>query len=121
MCPHYIEAKSRWSFRAPRRLQGVTSNLTLDVYVPPVVANPFLQGTVMLIVDCPSAGIFHLPQWQVDLNGLPRGAYSSVRFFLNPLVVAAMKGAHSDLSIGIALTTLPAPTPYVLDNLRFTP
>ena len=101
-------------------LQGITSKLALDVYIPTGPSNPYWLGAVQLYANCPSANVYHSYQGQVELTGKPLGAFTTATFNLTSQVVAAMKGKHSDFSVSIAVNASPAAQSYVLDNLRFT-
>ena len=101
-------------------LQGITSQMALDVYVPSRPSNRYWLGTVQLYVNCPSANIYNAFVGHVELTGLPLGRFSTLTFRLSPQVVDAMNQQHADFSIGIALNAAPASPDYVLDNLRFT-
>jgi hypothetical protein len=101
-------------------LQGITSKLALDVYLPVGPSNPFWLGAVQLYANCPSANIYHSYQGEIELTGKPSGAFSTVTFNLTPQVVAAMKGQHGDFSLSIAVNAAPAAQSFVLDNLHFT-
>jgi hypothetical protein len=101
-------------------LQGVTSKMALDIYVPSGPSNPFWLGAVQLYANCPSAGIYHAYQDQVELTGDPLGAFTTGKFNLQSSVVAAMKASHPDFSLSIAVNASPAAQDIVLDNLRFT-
>src|SRR5580698_10305030 len=75
---------------------------------------------VQLYANCPSAGIYHAYQDQVELTGDPLGAFAKATFSLSPQVAAAMQGKHSDFSLSIAVKASPAAESFVLDNLRFS-
>jgi hypothetical protein len=100
-------------------LQGITSAVALDLYLPTWPSNTYWIGAVQLYVTCPSANIYNAYMGQVELTGRPLGAYTTARFNLTSQVVATMKAKHSDFSFGIALNAAPAAPNYVLDNLRF--
>jgi len=100
-------------------LQGITSRVALDLYLPSWPSNKYWIGAVQLYVSCPTANIYNAYMGQVELTGLPLGAFTTATFNLTSQVVTAMKGKHSDFSIGIALNAAPSAPSYVLDNLRF--
>jgi len=100
-------------------LQGVTSKMALDIFVPTGPTNPSWLGLVQLYANCPSAGIYHAYQDQVLLTGDPLGAFTTGKFNLQPAVVAAMKASRPDFSLSIAVNASAFATDPVLDNLRF--
>ena len=102
-------------------LPGTTSNLALDVFVPPNQPNPFYFGAVQMFASCPSAGLFNQYIAQVELTGKPVGIFSTLIFPLPGPVVAALQGSHSDCSFAVGVNTNPTPTSPTLDNLRFVP
>jgi len=61
-------------------LPEVGDHLSVDVFIPSPVTNPYWVGAVALFVDIPSAGIYN--QWisQRDLTPLSRGAWSTLEF-----------------------------------------
>jgi hypothetical protein len=99
-------------------LQGVTSKLALDVYVPNGPINP---GWVKMYATCESAEVFKAFLGEMDLKGQPAGAFATGTFNIPPSVLAALTTAHNDFFFTIAVNSTPASQLIVLDNLRFVP
>jgi len=100
-------------------LEGITSKMALDIYVPSNPSNKYYLGAVQLYVNCPSANLYNAYVSQAELTGLSLGKFSSITFNLSSDVVNVMKESHTDFSFGIALNAPPASPNYVFDNLRF--
>src|SRR5690606_13699170 len=105
------------SFRAAD-LPEVGDHLSVDVFIPSPVANPYWVGAVALFVDIPSAGIYN--QWisQQDLTPLGRGAWSALEFALPASVVAALRSDVPAVQLIVATNTGTAG--LLVDHLRFT-
>jgi hypothetical protein len=101
--------------------QGVTSKLALDVYVPNGPSKPRWAGEVTMYATCESAHVHHARLGELDLTGLPTGAFATATFNIPPRVLAAMTTAHDDFFFSIAVNSEPASESIVLDNLRFVP
>jgi len=100
-------------------LQGVTSKLAYDVYIPANLSNPYWLGQTLLFASCPSANIYNQAIGTVEFAGKPLGRFSTVQFTLPSNVRQALTTAHSDFSFKIAVN---ANDPgYALDAMRFVP
>lgn len=100
-------------------LQGVTSKLAYDVYIPAEQSNPYWLGQTLFFVSCPSARIYNQAIGSAELTGRPLGRFSTVQFTLPTNVKQAMLTAHTDLSLKVVIN---ANDPnYVLDSMRFVP
>jgi hypothetical protein len=101
------------------QLQGVSSNMALDVYIPTVQSNPYWLGQVALYVSCPSANLNNAWIGAGELTGKLLGQFTTVQFSIPDYVKSALLSSHDDLSFKIVVN---ANDPgYVLDNLRFVP
>jgi hypothetical protein len=109
------------SARFATPLPGLTSNLKLDVYVPPGQPSPHWFGAVQLFASCPSAGMSNAYIGQVELTGKPTGAFSTLSFGVPTNIRNTLAGAHNDCHFTVTVNVNQTPTPVVLDNLRFTP
>jgi hypothetical protein len=103
-----------------KTLQGITSKLAYDVYIPTQQTNKFWLGQTLLFASCPSAGINNLPVGAaVELTGNPLGKFTTAQFAVPANLKSAMQGTHSDLTFKIVIN---ANDPgYALDSLRFVP
>lgn len=100
-------------------LQGITSSLALDVYVPKNPTPGWWLGSLSLFADCPSAGIHHAFMGIADLTGQPLGEYSTMSFHLRDKVVRALQTSHADFSFSLGLNALTPGRPFIFDNMRF--
>ena len=96
---------------------GVKAKIALDVFVPPLVKQPYWAGQVLLFVNAPSAGINNLPVGTVELAGKPINKFSQITFSLPTTVQNAMKTARSDFSIKVVVNA--TDSGQQIDNLRF--
>ncbi len=106
-------------------LQGISaagSGLALDMVIPTQQPNPSFIGSVQLLVNSPSRGLFNRFLGQVELTGLPRGSFQTLRFPVSDAVRTALRNAtFSDLTFTVALNAPAGATgTYVFDNLRVT-
>jgi hypothetical protein len=106
-------------------LQGISatgSGLALDMVIPTQQPNPSFIGSVQLLVNAPSRGLFNRFLGQVELTGLPRGSFQTLRFPVSDSVRTALRNAtFSDLTFTVALNAPSGATgTYVFDNLRVT-
>jgi hypothetical protein len=103
-----------------RTLQGVTSKLAYDVYIPTQQSNKSWLGQTLLFANCPSAGIHNVPIGaSVELTGKPLGKFATAQFAVPSNVKQAMLASRSDFSFKIVIN---ANDPgYVLDTMRFVP
>jgi hypothetical protein len=103
-----------------RTLQGVTSKLAYDVYIPTQQSNKSWLGQTLLFANCPSAGIHNVPIGaSVELTGKPLGKFATAQFAVPSNVKQAMLASRSDFSFKIVVN---ANDPgYALDTLRFVP
>jgi hypothetical protein len=105
----------------PTPLQGTTSTLGLDFFVPTNPPNPYWLGAVQMYATCPSANMNNAYIGQVELTGKPLGAYSTLAFPIPPSIRNVLTQTHSDCYFSIAVNEDQTPTPPTLDNLRFLP
>lgn len=102
-------------------ITGETTHLAVDVYVPDNQPNPYWVGTVALVANCISAGVYNAYIGNVELTPLPRGQFSTLTFNIPTNVLAALQGDYSDFTIRFEISVAPNPPPLLFDNLRFTP
>jgi hypothetical protein len=64
--------------RALSSLGQVASNITLDLLLPTIQPNPSWMGTLKLVIECPSQGLFFESLAEYQLQGQPTDQF--VRF-----------------------------------------
>jgi M6 family metalloprotease-like protein len=101
-------------------INGVTSHMAVDIYVPITQSVPYWWGQVQAYINCPSANIYNRFVGQKDLNGLPRGAFTTFNFNLPDYVLTALAGDHNDFKFSFTVNYPAGTSPIKLDNLRFT-
>jgi hypothetical protein len=101
----------------------VGPKLAFDVMLPTAQPNPYWLGTVQLIVNCPSRGIYSAFLAQVELTGKPLGVWNTVSFPVSSSIISSLvNSGYTDLQFTLVLNVqVPALGAYYLDNLRFLP
>ena len=97
-----------------------SDQLSLDVYVPDPLTNPYWVGAVQLYFQAPSAKIYNQYIGQVELTGLKVGQWNTIRFSLPPNIVNLIKGSYSDIFMTFAFNTGQTGEAFRIDNLRFS-
>jgi hypothetical protein len=114
----YTEIVSR-SFNTAQ-LTGVTSSLSIDVFVPTKQPNPYWVGAIQLFATCPAAGIFNTYLGQGELTGLFQGEFNTVTFPTLPSnLIGAFSNPGNSCSLRVALNVNAGSGEYLLDNLAF--
>jgi len=113
----YSQIRSR-NF-ATSELSGVTSKLSLGVFVPSNQPTPSAVGSVQAYFSCPSAGINSLYLGQASLANTFFGEYNQLTFSLPANVVSALKVSHTDFQITLALNVTASSSQYLFDDLGF--
>jgi hypothetical protein len=101
---------------------SVGTELSVDVFIPSVVPNPWWVGAVAFAVDLPAAGFNNAWLGQVDLTSLPRGGWVTVSVPVGPSLEQAILDDYPGLRIRI-ITNVSTATGFdsvLLDNLRFS-
>jgi hypothetical protein len=99
-------------------LGGMPRTIQLDLQMPAALPGRFWLGAVQLYIDCTAANVYSAYVGQVELNGRPRGQFSTLEFAVPPHVQAALSSGCSAAQLSIAINVLGAPGIYLLDNLR---
>lgn len=102
-------------------ISGETGRMRVDFHLPPDQPNPYWMGSIQLFVDCPSAGLNSVYASQVDLTGLPQGAFSALEFNLPEAAVNALQEDHNDFQFQWVININQTSVKPVLDNMRFVP
>jgi hypothetical protein len=97
------------------------SALSVDLFVPGGQPNPWWIGAMQMHFSCPSGAVNNQYVGQVELTGLPTGAYSTLRFPLPAGVLTNLNRYLIDCFFSISLNVNPVAQSWKLDNLRFTP
>ncbi len=99
----------------------VGTELWLDVYVPPAQSNPSWVGDLQISVSIPGANInnTYLTPW-VGLTDRPRGAWSTLKYFVPANVQTALLADFANAQFNIHLNLGSCSQPLLLDNLRFS-
>jgi len=100
-------------------LYGVTSNLSIDIFMGNTQSNPYWTGQVQLFVNCPSANIYNQHIDLVNLTGLPLDQFSTLSFTLPQNIVNILNGGYTDFSFSLSINTNANTGAYYLDNMRF--
>jgi hypothetical protein len=95
------------------------NRIAFDLFVPAPPPNQFWVGLVQLYVTVPSGNIQHQYLGQVELTGLPLGAWSTLRIALPANVLAALNANRTDFSFQIGVNVPAGGKPPLLDNLKF--
>lgn len=94
-------------------------SIALDIELP-APAPPNWAGAVQMYLDCPTSGVWNAYLAQVELSGLPRGAFIPLVFSLPSALRSQLASGCEQMQLRLALnvpTSSPAST-YLLDNLR---
>lgn len=101
---------------------SVGSELSVDVFIPSVVPNPWWVGAVAFAVDLPAAGFNNAWLGQVELTSVPRGGWVTVSVPMGSELQEAILDDFPGLRIRIVtnVSTATGFDPLLLDNLRFS-
>jgi hypothetical protein len=105
----------------PAGAAGNPTVMKVDLFIPTAQPNPSWLGALQSYLECPSGNVFNAYIGQVELTGLPIGAFSSLSFTLPAGVRTALAGGFNDCSIKLALNVNQTGQLWFLDNLRFIP
>jgi hypothetical protein len=104
---------------APSELPGVTSTLSVDVFVPAQQPNPWWIGSLQAFVSCPASNVNDAYLGQADLTHLFRDEFNTITFPGLPSYVTAALAGTGSCSLKLALNTPTGAGEYLLDNLAF--
>jgi hypothetical protein len=95
----------------------VGAKFSFDLWQPQVSPPPTNYGAAQLFVSIPSQNVYSAYLGQVDLNALPRSAFSKIEFNVPTQLLPALDAQYTDLTFAIALNVPPNATgPYYVDN-----
>lgn len=98
-----------------------STKLDVDFFLPGSQPNASWFGAVQAYASCPSASLNNVFLGQVELNGKPVNAFSTLEFSLPANVRTAFGQVRTDCFLSLGVNTNPTPTAPVVDNLRFVP
>lgn len=102
-------------------IEMMGTQVSVEVYIPQNVSNPYWVGDMGLFLVAPAGGIWDEPIGNyANFTTLPRGSWSTVTFPLSPTQVQALRGDLSDVRFRIRANNGSCGSPVILDNLRFT-
>lgn len=93
----------------------VSGTLALDVKLPASAT----WGSLRLVLEMPSKGIWYGNLGEIQLATLQPGAYRTVQFTVPSNVLSALQTNPSDLKVRIVYNGQIGATPVGFDNLRF--
>jgi hypothetical protein len=97
---------------------SIGSTVSIDLLLPTNQANPFWFGAMQMFVSCPSCNLFNAYLGQVELTGLPTGAYQTLRFAVPAGVAASVSSQAKDFTVTVVLNVPSNSTgSYLLDHL----
>jgi len=102
-------------------LEGITSNLAFDIFVPDLPADFYWMGGMNAYVECPSAGLWRTWLGYHALQILFDNEYNRIEFRLPPHVVSVLNGNHSDCRWGLDFSTNPIFGGLLVDGGGFVP
>ena len=95
-----------------------TSNLKLDVYIPPNQPNPSWLGTVAVEVNCPAVSHYRF-MGPVNLTGKAQGQFHTLSFTVPADTVTLLDKGHDTCHFAITLNTNANSGSWRFDKLRF--
>jgi hypothetical protein len=102
-------------------VNGTPSSVQLDLNIPELQGNPDWVGQFQVFLDAPAAGMSRTWIGQVELTGLPRGAFSTVEVPLNQSAINFFAGSEpKDYQWLFVLNVSSGSGPYYIDNLKYT-
>ena len=104
---------------APSELPGVTSTLSVDVFVPAQQPNPWWIGSLQAFVSCPASNVNDAYLGEADLTHLFRDEFNTITFPGLPSYVTAALAGTGSCRLKLALNTPTGAGEYLLDNLAF--
>jgi hypothetical protein len=98
----------------------ISDQLSLDVFVPSNVSNPWWIGDVQLRFESIPSGAYNVGLGQALLNNLPRGTWSTLVFQVPPQVRAVIESDTARSQFSVIVNTSLCGEHLLVDNLRFT-
>ena len=112
----YVRAVSR-DFDTCEIMQP-TSNLKLDVYIPPNQPNPSWLGTVAVEVNCPAVSHYRF-MGPVNLTGKAQGQFHTLSFPVGADTVTLLDKGRDTCHFAITLNANANSGSWRFDKLRF--
>ena len=98
----------------------VSSAFGVRLKLPTNQPNPYWLGTLGLLVDAPSIGLYNVYLGTKELTGLPLGTFEQLLFEIPTWVQATLREAsYADLSFQLELSVPVGSQQYLFDELRF--
>jgi len=99
-------------------LGAVGDKLTLDLLLPVAQPNPYWMGTLQLVLESPSLGLWYEALQQYQLQGRPTNQFLRFDFPLSAATRAKLStGTYSDLRVRVLLNVPQGAGPWLLDRL----
>jgi hypothetical protein len=102
-------------------ISNETIHLAVDIYVPDGQPNPWWVGSIAMVANSISAGVYNSYMGNFELTPLPRGRFSTLTFNVPLNVLAALQGDFNDFDLSFQFSVPSGAPPFLLDNLRFVP
>jgi len=96
----------------------VDAQVSFDVRMPDVPANPYWGGAIQLLLDAPSIGLWSANLGTAQLTGLPSGEFSKLTFQVPENVRALLSQNYSDLRFKLAFSVPPNAGVFYIDNFQ---
>lgn len=100
-------------------LSGVSSQMSIDVYVPDPQPNPWWVGDLHLRLTCPSADVYDAFIGQRSLTNLFDGEFNQLSFDLSDTVAGVLSSSHTDCWWSIVLNVNNGSGDFVFDRFGF--
>jgi arabinan endo-1,5-alpha-L-arabinosidase len=103
----------------PFEFSGKAREILVDVQLPVAQAPASWTGQVQLYLESRSAALYSSYIGQVDLTGLPRGSFTTLKYAVPAAVAERLKAGVNDLKVRLVLNVPSSSSGvYLLDNLR---
>lgn len=97
----------------------VASTISFDLWQPALNPAPSTYGAAQLFVSIPSQNVSNAYLGQLDLNSVPRGAFSTLTFPVPADLVSKLNAPYTDLRFMVALNVpINTAATYYVDNFR---
>lgn len=100
-------------------LGQVSDTVTIDVFLPSNVVDPYWAGDLQMFVSAPSVDVYNQYLGIVSFAGGTPGTFLAAEFQLSENLRASLgSSSATDIQFNVALNVPANPEPYVLDNLQ---
>jgi hypothetical protein len=86
--------------------------------IPTTQPNPYWIGAAQMYISAPSANVYNAYLGQVELTGLPQGAFQRLNFTIPDYALHALTEDHNDVTFTIVLNVNAGTTGWLVDDLR---